>query len=92
MFRGTKWLESVWGRLETDIPGCAQAILALIIDSRWSNITLELILNEADDARRDQLIDAWIGHRFADLNRINITVTMSYLRAHLHLTNLGRLF
>ena len=79
MFRGGKWLQSAQSRLETDVLGYAHAILALIIDSRWSNITLGLMLNEPDDIRRNQLIDAWLGHRFADLDRINITAISTLL-------------
>lgn len=78
MFLGTKWLESTRDRLETDVPGCIQALFALLIDSRWSNIALNLLLNESNDTHRDELIDAWLGHRFADLERINITVTFRH--------------
>lgn len=53
----------------------AQAVLALAIDLRWSNATLILILNEADEAQRNKLLEIWVQHRFADLERINITVS-----------------
>lgn len=55
------------------------ALLALIIDLRWSNTTLTLILNESVEDRRNELLEVWVQHRFADLERINITVSLAKL-------------
>jgi len=54
-----------------------QALFALLIDTRWSNSTIGLILNESDMVRRYELIDIWRGHRLADLERVNLTVCNS---------------
>jgi hypothetical protein len=70
-----RWLSSTRRGFETRLPVLAQGLVALVIDSRWSNITLDLILNEPNDTRRDELINAWLTHRFADLDRINLTVS-----------------
>ena len=52
----------------------ANAILALVIDVGWANTSMALILNEVDEARRNDLIDSWLKHRLADLDRITLTV------------------
>ena len=64
-----------------------QALLALIIDLRWSNATLTLILNETDEIRRNELLTTWVNHRFADLERINLTVSLTV--KHLGLSKFG---
>lgn len=69
----TKRLDAAGHILETKLVSIAQALLALVIDLRWSNATLTLILNETDDERRNELLETWVKHRFADLERINIT-------------------
>lgn len=72
---GSKWLKSTRRFLGTKLPVYAQALLELLIDSHWVHVTLELILQEPDDSRRNELIDTWLRHRFADLDRINITAS-----------------
>jgi hypothetical protein len=59
------------------------ALLALVIDLRWSNATLTLILNETDETRRNELLGTWVQHRFADLERINITVCPNRFQAQI---------
>ena len=61
-------LKSAVQFFETRLASVAEALLALIIDLRWSNATLNLILNETE------LLATWVQHRFVDLERINITV------------------
>lgn len=82
MSPGPQWLTSAQGLLGTHLRNYAQATLALLIDYRWSNITLNLILNESDESRRNKLMDAWLSHRLADLDRINITVIIPYDSNH----------
>lgn len=74
---GLKRLQSAGHLLEANLEAYSQALLALVIDTRWSNATLNLILNEPDDTRRKDLINTWVNHRFADLERINLTVSHS---------------
>ena len=72
LFCSMKWLKSFETRLTT----LARALLALVIDLRWSNATLTVILNETDDVQKRRLLETWIKHRFADLERITITVSL----------------
>jgi hypothetical protein len=71
------WIKSARYYLETTLYAHVQRLLALVIDSRWSNATLTLILNEHDESKRKELINSWVHHRYADLERINITVSPS---------------
>lgn len=50
----------------------AKSLLELVIDTRWSNSTLLLILNEPDGHQRHKLIATWKENRLADLERINL--------------------
>jgi hypothetical protein len=78
-----KQLKSTLHLLEKRLTAFSQAVLALVIDLRWSNATLTLILNETDEIQRNRLLEIWVQHRFADLERINITVSPIRLRTQL---------
>jgi hypothetical protein len=52
----------------------ANNVLALVIDIGWANTSMSLILSEVDEARRNDLLNLWLTHRLADLDRISLTV------------------
>ena len=47
---------------------------ALIMDWRWSSASIDLLLNEPDERRRDEMTAAWKSNKLADIDRVVITV------------------
>ena len=76
--------------MDHSITAYANALLALVIDTKWSNTSINLILNESNEIRRHELIDSWLTHRFADLDRISLTVRTSLFLTLLKLAGCSR--
>ena len=68
----------------------ANALLALVIDINWSNTSMSLILSEPNEPQRHALIDSWLTHRFADLDRISLMVRCSLTSAPLKLSGCSK--
>lgn len=74
MCPNAKQLQTIASDVGDVLEAYSQSLLALVIDTHWSNTTLNLVLNEEDDIRRHKLIDTWRYHRLADLERINLII------------------
>ena len=77
MFSDSKQLRTFTSSLSDVSVMYLKGLLELVIDARWSSTTLKLILNEADDTQRRELINTWRENRLADLERINLIVRYS---------------
>ena len=79
VFTAINWVQRAYDQTGKAGTATVHTLGALMMDWRWSSTSINLLLNEPDERRRDEMTAALEDNKLADIDRVVITVRPLHL-------------